>query len=170
MNYQAYINSDEWKEKAEAIKQKRGGCCELCGMPGSIMSIHLHHKTYERIGNEQDDDLVCLCRLCHAKQHNKKPIFTSQEIYNILTSLGVTYTNDDPWFFYSYAKTILLELAQDDWTLFDEYNKINIRIVDAACLNRDRREFQFAMENDWLGYDSEYQYRVNSNYWEGWSE
>gem|GEM_PF-4331542 len=34
--------------------------------------LNLHHKTYERIGNEKIRDLVCLCQQCHHKLHEKE--------------------------------------------------------------------------------------------------
>lgn len=44
--------------------------CELCNQNGQL---HVHHKTYENHGNEHEhlDDLIVLCRDCHAKFHNK---------------------------------------------------------------------------------------------------
>lgn len=31
----------------------------------------VHHKTYDRIGDELLDDLVLLCKSCHKAQHGK---------------------------------------------------------------------------------------------------
>lgn len=42
--------------------------CQLCNREGTM---NVHHKTYERLGEEQLNDLIVLCQDCHAKFHDK---------------------------------------------------------------------------------------------------
>jgi predicted HNH restriction endonuclease len=35
-------------------------------------SLILHHLTYERVGNESDEDLRLLCKECHREAHRVK--------------------------------------------------------------------------------------------------
>lgn len=44
------------------------GRCEMCGT--NQRQLHVHHKTYERFGNEHPLDLVVLCDRCHKKAHD----------------------------------------------------------------------------------------------------
>ena len=76
--YKKYIHSPEWIEKR---RQKLGEVsqCERCD---SIMHLHVHHGTYDRLGKEQMRDLFVLCKMCHDDIHRKynrsrksKPLF-----------------------------------------------------------------------------------------------
>jgi hypothetical protein len=40
--------------------------CQRCG---SKNGLEVHHKSYERLGDERDDDLEALCRQCHSEHH-----------------------------------------------------------------------------------------------------
>jgi 5-methylcytosine-specific restriction endonuclease McrA len=44
--------------------------CELCG---KRVPLDVHHRTYDRYGDELVDDLIALCRECHARHHNVLP-------------------------------------------------------------------------------------------------
>ena len=35
----------------------------------STKKLVVHHRTYERVGNEALNDCVCLCQKCHRKLH-----------------------------------------------------------------------------------------------------
>jgi len=65
--YTEYLKSEGWKEKREAIFEKSNGECERCGAPAE----HVHHLTYDRLGNEDEEDLEALCRPCHWKEHGR---------------------------------------------------------------------------------------------------
>jgi len=66
MIYREYITSDEWKKRKERYFENHVRRCRACG---SAKRIHLHHKTYRRLGQERDADLVPLCHLCHSALH-----------------------------------------------------------------------------------------------------
>lgn len=79
-SYRAYLKSDSWKAKRQAIYQRaltnansnnRFGICELCGYEPFKNCLQVHHKTYVRVGKEHLDDLILLCPYCHKKAHNK---------------------------------------------------------------------------------------------------
>ena len=69
-NYQNYLQSPQWKQ-IRAIKLSNIGKCQLCG---SKSNLEVHHNSYEHIGDEKNhlDDLVVLCRDCHAMFHQKR--------------------------------------------------------------------------------------------------
>lgn len=44
--------------------------CPYCGISlPTIVSLHVHHLTYENLGNEADEDLLVLCKDCHREIH-----------------------------------------------------------------------------------------------------
>ena len=64
--YRSYLKSSEWAKIKIYLFESRGKKCERCG---SKKRIQVHHKTYERIFNEDPSDLELLCELCHEKEH-----------------------------------------------------------------------------------------------------
>lgn len=177
MNYYEYIQSLEWKQKSDEIKERRGYKCQLCGVSGSVARLNAHHNTYARLGHELDSDLIVLCSGCHEIFHKNGKVEPTRRIklheskvFSILWDAGINYTSDDPWASYSLGKAILWQLVEpQDWNTFDEYNKINIGILDKSCLNQQRAEYHRAgASGDWDGLGDEYTYRSEARYWEGW--
>jgi len=70
MSYNDYLTTDYWKAVAGAVKARAGWKCQVCNSP---LDLNAHHRTYEHQGNELNhlEDLVCLCRRCHATFHGK---------------------------------------------------------------------------------------------------
>lgn len=70
MNYSDYVLTDRWKGIATEVKRRAGWRCQVCN---SGLDLNAHHRTYEILGSEEKhmDDLVCLCRRCHALFHGK---------------------------------------------------------------------------------------------------
>lgn len=66
--YQRYLQSREWCEKREVIKERASNICERCKY---YPLDHVHHLTYERIYNELLTDLQGICRDCHEYIHAK---------------------------------------------------------------------------------------------------
>lgn len=64
-DYYEYIQSGEWREKAEAAKRRSGQRCQVCNRPRSEVTLDAHHRTYERLGEELPEDITVLCRGCH---------------------------------------------------------------------------------------------------------
>jgi 5-methylcytosine-specific restriction endonuclease McrA len=44
--------------------------CQLCGVSGRDVQLNVHHNTYENYGQERLEDLIVLCRPCHARHHS----------------------------------------------------------------------------------------------------
>lgn len=65
--YNEYIRSNEWKEKCEKILARDNHECQHCHAHTPDLSVH--HKTYENLFNEKDEDLITLCDNCHKKEH-----------------------------------------------------------------------------------------------------
>ena len=70
IDYHQYIRSDVWKEKAIAAKEHAGYRCQICNTTGNNSTLHAHHRTYERLGNERPDDITVLCAGCHKTFHD----------------------------------------------------------------------------------------------------
>lgn len=67
--YTNYITSPEWFNVRTKVFNLYGRYCIRCK---SSRKLHVHHKTYERLGHENiETDLVVLCNKCHDKYHSK---------------------------------------------------------------------------------------------------
>lgn len=74
-----YYRSTHWqvvRRQKLAAQQKEHGYnfCERCGVkqPEPVAretALHVHHLTYERLGEELLEDLQLICRPCHEKEH-----------------------------------------------------------------------------------------------------
>jgi len=67
-NYDEYINSNPWKIKSREAKQKADWKCQVCN---SDIGICTHHRSYENLVSEKENDLIVLCSKCHALFHQK---------------------------------------------------------------------------------------------------
>lgn len=64
-NYYKYLRSAWWKEtRAHFLIENNQ--CYVCGKK---KKLQVHHKTYKRVGKEQVEDLICLCKDCHEVVH-----------------------------------------------------------------------------------------------------
>jgi hypothetical protein len=63
--YHAYIQSDAWKTRRAKVYAAAKGTCLACGRPAGTV----HHRSYDRLGQESDADLVALCWDCHQACH-----------------------------------------------------------------------------------------------------
>lgn len=66
MNYYDYLRTPEWAALRETALHSARYRCQTCNSPDDL---HVHHRTYERLGNERPDDVVVLCRTCHNAVH-----------------------------------------------------------------------------------------------------
>lgn len=69
MIYRDYITSDKWKKRKQDYFETHIRKCRACN---SSKRIHLHHKTYRRLGDERDADLIPLCHICHSSLHRSQ--------------------------------------------------------------------------------------------------
>jgi 5-methylcytosine-specific restriction endonuclease McrA len=66
MRYAEYLASPEWNLQRRTALRRAGGRCEACNRTGKL---NVHHRTYERRGDEAADDLIVLCADCHGAVH-----------------------------------------------------------------------------------------------------
>lgn len=70
--YHKYLQSSEWRMRAEKRLRIDHYQCQACGsvgVPGNELEVH--HWTYRNIFHENPEtDLVTLCRCCHKLIHN----------------------------------------------------------------------------------------------------
>lgn len=65
--YEEYINSSEWQTVRKRYRQsKLPWECAVCGV---AVNLHLHHRTYKRLGRERLTDLIPLCKFHHEETH-----------------------------------------------------------------------------------------------------
>ncbi|MFK4726066.1 putative HNH restriction endonuclease [Bradyrhizobium niftali] len=68
MDYVAYITSAAWRNNPARLRELAAAnfACRLCPSAAATGArIEVHHRTYERLGDEIDGDLVALCSECH---------------------------------------------------------------------------------------------------------
>lgn len=65
--YDAYLNSAEWRKLRKRALRRAEQRCQLCNGEDDL---HVHHRTYERVGEERITDLTVLCGWCHARFHD----------------------------------------------------------------------------------------------------
>lgn len=68
--YNQYLQSPEWKSKRELVLARD----RVCAGCGERRSDHVHHLTYDHVGNEFLWELVGVCVCCHQKAHPDKQI------------------------------------------------------------------------------------------------
>ena len=65
-SYEEFLNTEEWKQVAEMVKDRDGNKCVICG---STENLNAHHIGYE--GDCLDEnDIVTLCNRCHECLHD----------------------------------------------------------------------------------------------------
>lgn len=84
VSFDNYYNSQWWISVRDWLVWYEVGGCSLCG---SNDNLHVHHKTYKRIGCEAVTDLSVLCSTCHGLWHKaKKGADAYQKIQNFMTA------------------------------------------------------------------------------------
>ena len=65
-SYDEFLNTEEWKQVAEMVKDRDGHNCVICG---STENLNAHHIGYD--GDCLDEnDIVTLCNRCHECLHD----------------------------------------------------------------------------------------------------
>lgn len=64
--YEEYLLSPIWSAVRRRIIERAGGSCERCR---ERPPKHIHHLCYQRLGEENDDDLMAVCVECHQALH-----------------------------------------------------------------------------------------------------
>lgn len=69
-DYRLYLASPEWRHKREARLEMDGHGCTMCI---NHSDLHVHHVTYENVGNERvRTELLTVCRDCHSRIHGRQ--------------------------------------------------------------------------------------------------
>jgi len=63
MPYRAYLQTPEWNERRSQHLRSSKYRCQVCNKGSTKLNVH--HRTYERRGNENWGDLITLCEDCH---------------------------------------------------------------------------------------------------------
>ena len=64
--YLAYLQSEDWRRKAEKAKKRAGHRCQVCNRgTDQVLQLEAHHRTYEYLGDERPMDITVLCNECH---------------------------------------------------------------------------------------------------------
>ena len=140
VNYREYIQSKEWREKAEQAKKEAGYRCQVCNASKHEQRLDAHHRTYANLGNEQPGDITVLCAICHelfsvnGQLTNIKRIKEAdfEQILNsfwgrMFWSYGVDSAGR--WQVYETEKKIANEIAGGDWKQFDRLMKVVIKRI-----------------------------------------
>jgi hypothetical protein len=69
MPYEEYLTTPEWLATRKHILKRDNYQCQGCHAKNVL--FHVHHYTYERLGCEEDADLVTLCEACHDELHRR---------------------------------------------------------------------------------------------------
>ena len=72
MPYPEYLRTPEWQARRKQHLKSAGYRCQVCNSSGVIIDVH--HRTYERRGEEYYKDLIALCRECHSTFHNSRKL------------------------------------------------------------------------------------------------
>lgn len=67
--YQQVIRSQAWSDRRKRMIATAGGC-ERCYL--ITKDLELHHKHYETLGRESDEDLEVLCKACHREADSQR--------------------------------------------------------------------------------------------------
>lgn len=66
MPYEDYLKTPEWQAIRNVTIERANYRCQVCNAAGPL---DVHHRTYERRGQEQPGDVIALCRQCHELFH-----------------------------------------------------------------------------------------------------
>lgn len=65
--YEKYLKTKHWQNTRKRKLYQARYRCQLCNAQDA--KLHVHHRTYERLGKEWLIDLTVLCDECHQLFH-----------------------------------------------------------------------------------------------------
>lgn len=74
--YAEYIQSEAWQQQRTYALDRAKNRCQLCNSPYRLQA---HHRTYERLGKEEPEDLTVLCDECHRTFHKYRTLYKGGE-------------------------------------------------------------------------------------------
>jgi hypothetical protein len=72
MPYKEYLNTAHWERMRGEAMKRAGYRCQVCN--SKDCELHTHHRTYEHLGNEKQEDLIVLCEPCHTTFHKHREL------------------------------------------------------------------------------------------------
>ena len=67
--YRVRMGTIQWQRERELAMERDEYRCQNCGSGERLV---VHHRTYERVGDEWPQDLVVLCWSCHEWEHERR--------------------------------------------------------------------------------------------------
>jgi 5-methylcytosine-specific restriction endonuclease McrA len=83
MPYPEYLQTEHWHKVRDRALRRAGYRCQLGASHKG--KLHVHHRTYENRGCEEDKDVIVLCEDCHAKHHGKVANGPSRPTTNVIS-------------------------------------------------------------------------------------
>jgi 5-methylcytosine-specific restriction endonuclease McrA len=99
----AYMRTAKWKKIRKAKLDQTRGQCEKCGSWTGRKDVH--HKTYDRVGNERLEDLIVLCTPCHEIEDERRVAEAMRRAEQAL----------DDTIFYNGLDTYMTKKYGEDW-------------------------------------------------------
>ena len=75
VDYDEYLKSNRWERLRAWVLIFWDHRCAICG---SEINLHVHHRTYDRLGKELLTDLIVLCKECHELYHSRLAAFAGR--------------------------------------------------------------------------------------------
>ena len=138
--YTEYLESDWWKSTRAHCIQKYGGKCFCCG---ETKNLQVHHLTYEHLGFERDDELVCLCNECHKwiEDEKKNLIFLSKQAQQKLLEgrlLSLRKKNEIACLSTHYATSLFLSYLVKEKKDLSSHGKLNLTNISVIRTEFDK--------------------------------
>ncbi len=76
LSAKSYGKTKHWKDLCKKALELADHKCFICSLSSRNRALHVHHLTYERLGEESMSDLCVLCPSCHRKEHRLYPELT----------------------------------------------------------------------------------------------
>ncbi len=104
--YDDYLQTRHWRRRRDRALWLAGDRCERCG---GRRLLDVHHRSYARLGCEDDTDLIVLCHPCHDHTHEELALAAGgegqgyDEVRTGLADIVITITamhrvdDDDAW-------------------------------------------------------------------------
>lgn len=80
--YSRRLRQKSWHTLRKHLIKQAENKCSRCGLfRFGEGELHLHHKTYERLGKEREQDLEVVCKYCHqiADEDRVKRVVSERE-------------------------------------------------------------------------------------------
>jgi hypothetical protein len=83
--YPEYLLTRHWRCCRRRAIERAKGTCQACN---ATEGLNVHHRTYERYGEEADAGLIALCRSCHRLFHEDGKLAKPRSSSRLLPALS----------------------------------------------------------------------------------